>query len=733
MRACRSTASPSSRSPRTISGRRASCRERAPRARRAAPAARRPARSAAHGSRGGGARAAAFRRLEAESDRAGRTRGHARRIARLGRIRLPGDPRPRRPRRPRGLERPRAPHRGAPRRRRRGARSRGRRGCAHAGRQSRGARRPRRGGMGAADLPGTPGHRCHHAPLSRAGLEGAVPRALHPRRRPPARARHLRQSLRDARVHGERRSLRPRGATARVARVRLAHRRLHRGAAARYPLPPRPKAARPGVGRPQRHPDHSGDRALRDPDGAARLPRRRGAARRRARDPRGRRRPRGGCAVSLFPAADRRQHGRGPEARSAHRGRGGPRHGAYRVAGPGRDRARARPAGDPHRRAHRAGAEHRDGDGCGAHRRRRPRDLRLSGDRTDGDRPGAARGDSGRGARLLRRSSARCAHRDQGSGTDMISVENLTKKYGAATVVDDVSMTIERNSITVIVGTSGSGKSTLLRMINRLVEPTRGRVLIDGRDTSAEAPYLLRRRVGYAIQGHGLFPHRTVRENIATVPRLLGWDEARIGARVEELLEVFQLDPATYAQAFPHQLSGGQQQRVGVARALAAEPSVLLMDEPFGALDPIIRPKAQEDLLDIQRRYGTTIVLVTHDMDEAFHLGDRVAVMSLGRVLQYDRPAVLLTRPADPFVARMTGVSDRAMRLLSLPTAGEAALPGASEGPTVAASASLREVLSELLWRGAESATVTDADGTPRGRLTVAGVLARGLPSRCPA
>ena len=311
----------------------------------------------------------------------------------------------------------------------------------------------------------------------------------------------------------------------------------------------------------------------------------------------------------------------------------------------------------------------------------------------------------------------------------MISVENLTKQYGAATVVDEVSITIERNSITVIVGTSGSGKSTLLRMINRLVEPTRGRVLIDGRDTSAEAPYLLRRRIGYAIQGHGLFPHRTVRENIATVPRLLGWDEARIGARVEELLEVFQLDPATYAQAFPHQLSGGQQQRVGVARALAAEPSVLLMDEPFGALDPIIRAKAQADLLDIQRRYGTTIVLVTHDMDEAFHLGDRVAVMSLGRVLQYDRPAVLLTRPADPFVARMTGVSDRAMRLLSLTTAGEAALPGVSEGPTVAASASLREVLSELLWRGAESATVTDAEGTPRGRLTVAAILARGRPS----
>ena len=311
----------------------------------------------------------------------------------------------------------------------------------------------------------------------------------------------------------------------------------------------------------------------------------------------------------------------------------------------------------------------------------------------------------------------------------MISVENLTKQYGASTVVDDVSMVIERNSITVIVGTSGSGKSTLLRMINRLVEPTRGRVLIDGRDTSAEAPHLLRRRIGYAIQGHGLFPHRTVAENIATVPRLLGWDETRIRSRVEELLEVFQLDPANYAHVFPHQLSGGQQQRVGVARALAAEPHVLLMDEPFGALDPIIRAKAQEDLLDIQRRYFTTIVLVTHDMDEAFRLGDRVAVMSHGRVLQYDRPAVLLTRPADPLVARMTGISDRAMRLLSLSTAAEAALPGASDGPAVPASASLREVLSELLWRGAESVTVRDADGTPRGHLTVAAILARGRPS----
>jgi osmoprotectant transport system ATP-binding protein len=310
----------------------------------------------------------------------------------------------------------------------------------------------------------------------------------------------------------------------------------------------------------------------------------------------------------------------------------------------------------------------------------------------------------------------------------MITVESLTKRYGPTTVVDAVSMAIPRNAISVIVGTSGSGKSTLLRMINRLVEPTSGRVLIDGADTRGEPAHLLRRRIGYVIQGHGLFPHRTVAENIATVPRLLGWEEARIRARVEELLCVFQLDPASYAHVFPHQLSGGQQQRVGVARALAAEPAVLLMDEPFGALDPIIRAKAQEDLLDIQRRFGTTIVLVTHDMDEAFRLGSHVAVMSAGRLLQYDRPAALLTHPADPFVARMTGASDRAMKLLSLTTAGEAALPGECEGPTVAASISLREALSELLWSGARAASIVGADGRACGHITVAAILARARP-----
>ena len=311
----------------------------------------------------------------------------------------------------------------------------------------------------------------------------------------------------------------------------------------------------------------------------------------------------------------------------------------------------------------------------------------------------------------------------------MITLENLTKQYGSTTVVDDVSLTVERNSITIIVGTSGSGKSTLLRMINRLVEPTGGRVLLNGKDTTREPPHLLRRRIGYAIQSHGLFPHRTVAENIAVVPRLLSWSEERIRARVDELLNIFQLEPAAYAAKLPHQLSGGQQQRVGVARALAAEPEVLLMDEPFGALDPIIRSKAQEDLLSIQRRFGTTIVLVTHDIDEAFRLGNKVAVMSQGRLLQYGPPAALLVRPADPLVSRMTGYADRAMKLLSLTTAAEAAVPGTSSGPEVAASASLRDVLSELVWRGVESAAVVGADGAPMGQLTVAAILAHGRPA----
>lgn len=255
----------------------------------------------------------------------------------------------------------------------------------------------------------------------------------------------------------------------------------------------------------------------------------------------------------------------------------------------------------------------------------------------------------------------------------MIEIENVTKTYGETDVVDRVSLTVETGQIAVIVGTSGSGKTTLLRMINRLVEPTSGSIRIDGRDTRDGEAHELRRQIGYAIQGHGLFPHRSVAQNIATVPDLLEWDKARVSARVDELLDLFQLDPGEYRDRMPFELSGGQQQRVGVARALAGEPGVLLMDEPFGALDPVIRQKAQADLKAIQRRIGTTIVLVTHDMDEAIGLGDRVAIMNEGRLEQYDTPDAIIAHPATPFCAALIGAAERPYRLLSLVEVGDVA------------------------------------------------------------
>jgi len=221
-----------------------------------------------------------------------------------------------------------------------------------------------------------------------------------------------------------------------------------------------------------------------------------------------------------------------------------------------------------------------------------------------------------------------------------------------------------------------------------------------------------------------------VARNIATVPHLLNWDPNRIEKRVNELLVLFGLDPDLYSRKFPHELSGGQQQRVGVARALAAEPSVPLMDEPFGALDPIIRAKAREDLLALQRRLGVTVVLVTHDMEEAIALGDRIAVMDRGRLLQYGAPEEILARPAPGFVEQLIGDSERPFRLLSLIKVAEAAEPGEAAGPAISEMASLREALSELIARGAESLPVAAADGAPRRRVGLSAILARArLPS----
>ena len=326
----------------------------------------------------------------------------------------------------------------------------------------------------------------------------------------------------------------------------------------------------------------------------------------------------------------------------------------------------------------------------------------------------------------------------------MIAIESVSRRFGDTLAVDDVSLTVEAGSVTVLVGTSGSGKSTLLRMINRLIPPTAGTICIDGRDTAAIPGEALRRGIGYVIQGYGLFPHWTVALNIATVPRLMGWDAARITRRVDDLLELFGLDPAVYAGKFPHELSGGQQQRVGVARALAAEPKLLLMDEPFGALDPVIRAKAQDDLAALQRRLGITIVLVTHDMAEAIRLGDRIGVMDGGRLLQYAPPAELLSRPAPGFAERLLGGTDRPYQLLSLQTVGDVLQAGEADAGRVGGEGgggdvdpglapitrhtNLRDALAALLWRRADSLPVVGADGAPRGRIALAEVLRRAGP-----
>ncbi|MBW9091181.1 ABC transporter ATP-binding protein [Rhizobium wenxiniae] len=309
----------------------------------------------------------------------------------------------------------------------------------------------------------------------------------------------------------------------------------------------------------------------------------------------------------------------------------------------------------------------------------------------------------------------------------MIDIQSVTKRYGEKAVVDSVSFTVAAGTIAVLVGTSGSGKTTLLRMINQLVSQDDGTILIGGEDTRNIPGHELRRRIGYAIQGHGLFPHRTVAENIATVPRLLKWQKTRIDARVAELLDLFQLDPAAFANRYPHQLSGGQQQRVGVARALAAEPKILLMDEPFGALDPVLRGKAQDELLAIQQRFGTTIVIVTHDINEAFHLGDTIAVMDKGKLLQYGRPIDLLKAPATPFVEGLVGTFDRPFRLLSLDTVAGVIEPGEADGEPIEENRTRQDALAALMWNGADLLPVVSDDGKPLGRVRLQTLLRQAV------
>jgi osmoprotectant transport system ATP-binding protein len=246
----------------------------------------------------------------------------------------------------------------------------------------------------------------------------------------------------------------------------------------------------------------------------------------------------------------------------------------------------------------------------------------------------------------------------------MIEIHGLTKRYGTTLAVDALSFEVPAGSLLALVGESGCGKTTTLKTINRLIEPTSGRVVLDGEDVSTLPPHVLRRRIGYVFQKIGLFPHLTVGENVAITPSLLGWDRERIARRVEELLALVELDPAGIRDRAPAQLSGGQQQRVGVARALAAEPRVMLLDEPFGALDPLTRARLQESFARIRRTLGLTAVFVTHDMAEALLLADRIAVMERGRVTQIGTPRDLMTAPANELVARLLDTPRRQAALV---------------------------------------------------------------------
>ena len=308
----------------------------------------------------------------------------------------------------------------------------------------------------------------------------------------------------------------------------------------------------------------------------------------------------------------------------------------------------------------------------------------------------------------------------------MIEFKNVSKTYAGSdrSVVNDLTFTVQNGEICVLVGPSGCGKTTSMRMVNRLIEPTKGEILIDGQNNTSMSGTQLRRKIGYAIQQIGLFPHRTIASNVATVPNLVGWDSGRVASRVDELLDLVGLPPDQYRDRYPAELSGGQQQRVGVARALAADPPIMLMDEPFGAVDPITRDRLQNEFLNIQKDIKKTIVFVTHDIDEAIKMGDKIAILKEGGILaQYDTPEHILANPASDFVSSFVG-TDRVLKRLSLVRVRDMDLDPVNGGdnlPRISDKLTLKDALSEIIGAGAERGLVVpDGNGgNPRGTLSI--------------
>jgi osmoprotectant transport system ATP-binding protein len=308
----------------------------------------------------------------------------------------------------------------------------------------------------------------------------------------------------------------------------------------------------------------------------------------------------------------------------------------------------------------------------------------------------------------------------------VIRFEEISVAFDGTKALSGIELEVEAGALCVLVGPSGSGKSTLLRLVNRLVAPTHGRVLVRGADVATVDPARLRRSIGYVIQSVGLFPHRTVAENIATVPRLLGWSKDRIAERVDAMLDLVHLGGVAFRDRRPAELSGGQAQRVGLARALAADPDILLMDEPFGAVDPITRRDLRAELKRIHAATGKTILLVTHDPIEALDLATHIVVLRQGRMVAAGGPITLTARGVDPFVRDLFGGDVLALRRLRLTTVAELIDPGAGDGaPPIAQDATLRDALALMITDRVPRLTVTGADGRPLGSLSIKTLLER--------